>query len=940
MNFLFRYAVFVAMLMITSKTFSQIFGGNAPSVKWKQINTPVARIIFPNQLDSTAERIINIINYMNLPMQNTIGKKSRKISIVLQNHTTVSNAYVALGPFKSEFLTTPLQNSFELGSLPWPDQLTIHEFRHVQQYNNFNVGMSRILHKIFGDEGQALANNASIPNWFFEGDAVFNETNVSKQGRGSLPFFYNGYRSLWEEGKNYSWMKLRNGSYKDFVPDHYKLGFMLVAYGRQKYGDKFWENVTHDAASFKGLFYPFQTAIKKYSGKNYVTFRNDAFNFFKEQFNLRDIPTLKENKKESYRDEEYPCYIGVDSILFIKSSFEQIPEFVIRANNKEKKIRVRAYSIDNQFSYKNGKIVYASYRPNIRWGYSDYSDLHILDITNGNEQTLTNHTKYFSPDISKDGKKIIAVDEKSNLKCYLNLLDAATGRLLKILPNNNDLFYTYPKFYNDNKIISAVRDSSGKMSLAMIDVESGGTNYLVPFSYNVIGSPCIINDTIYFSYSYHKNDELFAYTFLDKKLWLINYQQSDGIGKYQPSVNAGKIIWSAFTAEGYRLKETSKSKAVFQEMKPDYLDKNTSSFGITTLQNTNANLLYSVPNDTFLISKYSKAYHLFNFHSIEPNVDEPEYSLNILGENILNTFQSQLSFTYNRSEKYKKIGFSGTYGALFPFFSAGINYTLDRKSLYHTKQISFNELEPYAGFNIPLNLSKSRSFTHLNFGSQYVYNESSFKGDYKDSLGKISYSYNSSFLSFSNQVQKSVQQIFPRFAQTISLSYKTPFSRYKGFQFLANGNLYLPGFLQTHNIILNGAYLKKDTLGQINFSSEFPFSRGYSSVNLYQMYKWGIDYDFPLLYPDAGFANIFYLLRIRGNLFYDYTNASDFYQNGNKFNASFCSTGTEIYFDTKWWNEANVSIGIRYSRLLNNDLFGGSGRNRWEIILPVNIFNQ
>ena len=169
-------------------------------------------------------------------------------------------------------------------AFPGRINLAIHEYRHVQQYNNFNVGLSKLLHDIFGDEGQALANNATIPNWFFEGDAVFNETNVSRQGRGSLPFFYNAYRSLWKAGKHYSWMKLRNGSYKDFVPDHYELGFLLVAYGREKYGDTFWEKVTHDAASFKGLFYPFQRAIKKYSGRDYITFRKEALNFFQTQF--------------------------------------------------------------------------------------------------------------------------------------------------------------------------------------------------------------------------------------------------------------------------------------------------------------------------------------------------------------------------------------------------------------------------------------------------------------------------------------------------------------------------------------------------------------------------------------------------------------------------------------------------------------------------------
>jgi hypothetical protein len=926
--------------MSYSRGFTQIFGGNPPYLQWKQINTSLVRIIFPTGLDSTAERIFNIITFIDTPTLNTIGRKSKKISLVLQNQTTVSNAYVSLAPFRSEFFITPLQNSFELGSLPWPDQLTIHEYRHVQQYNNFNTGISKLFYDIFGDEGQALANNAAIPNWFFEGDAVYNETNVSRQGRGSLPFFYNPYRSLWKAGKQYNWMKLRNGSYKDFVPDHYALGFLLVAYGREKYGDKFWENVTHDAASFKGLLYPFQRAIKKYSGKDYVAFRKEALNFFKAQF-AHDIPGKKQTgKQQTYVDEEYPAFGGGDTLIFMKSGYKQIPRFIIRTGNTEQKLRVRDYSPDNQFSYRNDKIVYAAYVPDTRWGYVDFSDLRIINIANGNQQTLTRHTKYFSPNISEDGKKIIAVDVPTNTKSTLHVLDASTGRIIKVIPNPDRLFYTYPKFYGDKKIIAAVRNPSGKMSLALIDADDGKASYLTPFSFNVIGFPFLLNDTVYFSYSYLKNDELFAYTFPDKKLWLIANINEQGVGKYQPCVNNKNIVWSTFTAEGYRLNEAAKNEFQFKEINPDYPDKNTRSFGITALQKTNSNLLYGVTNDSFPITKYRKGFKLFNFHSLEPSANDPEYTLTLLGENTLNTFQSQLACTYDRAEQFKRAGFSVIYGGFFPFLSAGINYTIDRRALYNGHLVKFNELEPFAGFNIPLNLSKGRSFTSLNFGSQYVYNQSNYKGVYKDTLGKISYSYNSNFLSFTHQAQKASQQIFPRFAQTVSITYKTTLTHYDGFQFVANGNLYLPGFLKTHSIVLNGAYLRKDSIRQINFSSGFPFSRGYSSINLFKMYKWGVDYHLPIFYPDAGFGNILYLLRVRANLFYDRTRADDFARNGNKFTARFRSAGAEITFDTKWWNEAKASIGFRYSHLFDDDLFGSSGRNRWEIILPVNIFNQ
>src|SRR5690606_32033951 len=157
-------------------------------------NTPSARIIFPLGLDSLANRIANVISFIQKPTQKTIGNKSRKINIVFQNQTAISNGYVGMAPFRSEFYLSAPQNSFDLGSLPWPDMLALHEYRHVEQYSNFDVGLSRVMKVIFGDGGQALANAAAIPDWFFEGDAVFNESNLSKQGRGTLPAFFDGYK--------------------------------------------------------------------------------------------------------------------------------------------------------------------------------------------------------------------------------------------------------------------------------------------------------------------------------------------------------------------------------------------------------------------------------------------------------------------------------------------------------------------------------------------------------------------------------------------------------------------------------------------------------------------------------------------------------------------------------------------------------------------------
>jgi hypothetical protein len=930
-----RNYFFLILSLFTNSLSAQIFGGNPDSIKWKQINKPESRIIFPKGLDSVALRVSNIIDLINETSDSPGNSNSSKINIVLQNQNTTANGYVSLGPFRSEFYLTPDQNSFDLGSLSPEDQLTLHEYKHVQQYIEFNAGLSKFMHLLFGQEGQVIANNTAIPNWFFEGGAVFNETFLSKQGRGRLPHFFNDFRALWKDGKEYSWMKIRNGSYKDFVPDHYPLGYMLVAYGRQKYGDQFWDSVTHDAASFKGLFYPFQQAVKKYSGKNYVQFRTEALDFFKDQF-ANESETGEKNSKE-YVDDQYPSFDAEGSLVFVKSGFKQVPKFVVEKDGKETKLRGQDFSIDNYFSYKNGMIVYAASRPDLRWGYRTFNDIRIINAKTGIEKTLTNKKRYFSPDISESGEKFVAVNQSTSGSVNLDILSAKTGKILEAIPNPDQLYYTYPKFFSENKIISAVRNRKGEMSLAIVDLVKNSIEYLLPFTFNVTGFPVAFNDTIYFSHTFHENDELFSYTLADNKIWKIETGNNAGVGKYSPAVNDTKIAWSSFTSNGFRIQTALKSDLKFIEILPQALSNSTPDFGISALRSDVSNFLSAVPDDSFSIYRYKKAFRLFNFHSIEPAVNDPQYTLSLVGENILNTMQSSVSATYDRTEKFKRIGFGATYGGWFPLLSAGLNYTIDRKAFYHGNTVYFNQIEPYAGFSIPLNFSNRRSFTHLNFGSQYIFNKTNYTRLYKDSLNTLSYSYLSNFLTFSNQIQKAKQQIFPRLAQTISLNYKTALTTFDANQFVARGSLYLPGFLKTHSIVLQGGFLQKDRSDKISFSSGFPFSRGYQSVNLYKMNEWGINYHLPVIYPEAGFASIIYFLRVRANFFYDNTYVKDF-ANNTDFTAKFRSVGTEINFDTKWWNQANISFGFRYSHLLDSDIFGGSGSDRWEIILPVNIF--
>jgi len=930
------------LLFTATITYAQQFGGNPPSVKWQQVNTPQARVIYSQGMDSVALRVAQTIARMNGTIRPTIGFKQRKVNVVLQNQTTVSNAYVGLAPFRSEFYLTPGQNSFDVGSLPWPEQLAIHEFRHVQQYNNFNVGLSRGLSIVFGEGGQALGNALSVPDWFFEGDAVYNETLVSQQGRGRLPYFFNGFRALWAANKNYSWMKLRNGSYLDYTPNHYPLGYMMAAYGRQKYGNEFWKGVTHDAAAFNTGFYPLQGAIKKHAGIDYTQFRNAALTHFKEQYkaDVRD-PRPNAQKQHFIADREFPAYVNDSTLIYLKTAYNHIPQFVIKTGATEKAIAVQSINTDNYFSYHNGQIIYAGYRPDARWGYRNYNELVVLDINTGKEHRITRKTKYFAPAFSADGKTIVAVQVAPTGRSELHLLNT-DGRLLSVLPNDAGLFYTYPKFYGDNKLISAVRNSKGEMSMALIDISSGETKYLLPFSFEPIAFPQVQGDTVYFTKTSGLDDALFALTISNNKLYWVNVgDKYASIGYYQPAIGNQKIAWVGFTAFGYQINEANRTNIKLMPLNNAQAFAALPNVGISVLNTDSAsNILAAVKPDSLPVTKYSKLHGLFNFHSIFPVLDDPNYALQLVGNNVLNTFQSQLTFNYNRDEGYKQIGYEAAYAGLYPYLLAGANYTFDRRGLYNGSYIYYNETAIHGGVQVPFNLSVGKHSTSLTLSSSLYYSQNSFQNPFRSLFKDSHYTYLSSTVRFSNQIQKARQQINPRFAQSISVNYKNAISGINATQLLAVGSLYLPGLSANHSLVLSGAYQHRGQNNAIGYSNDFPFSYGYTAINLDEMNRFAVSYHFPIAYPDAGAANLLYFMRLRGNLFYDQTNgnAARFYRDGNDFKGKFRSAGAVLFFDTKWFNQAAITFGVRYSYLLDNDPFGGNGKNRVELVLPVAIF--
>ncbi|MGH2644763.1 MAG: TolB family protein, partial [Chitinophagaceae bacterium] len=168
-----RKLILLLLLFSFRNGLAQEFGGNPPSTKWMQINNDSLRVIFPEGMEKQAQLVANTIMYENRHNRESIGNEELKLNLILQNRTFTFNGFVTLSPFHAVFQTMSPTDNFNLGSMTSVQMLSLHEYRHALQNMNFRSGIGRTFYDIFGENGQAFVTNLLIPDWFWEGDAVF-----------------------------------------------------------------------------------------------------------------------------------------------------------------------------------------------------------------------------------------------------------------------------------------------------------------------------------------------------------------------------------------------------------------------------------------------------------------------------------------------------------------------------------------------------------------------------------------------------------------------------------------------------------------------------------------------------------------------------------------------------------------------------------------------
>ena len=320
-----RIIFFILLSLAGSVVCSSQFydlGQDPASLKWKQIKTTHFNVIYPSKMEKNGQEMANLLEFYYTPVSLSLNQKPRRISVVLHNQSVISNASVPWAPKRIEFYTCPDQESYPQ---PWLDQLALHELRHVVQVDKINHGFSRGLYYVFGEQATAAIIGAFVPFWFLEGDAVVTETLLSQAGRGRVPSFSMELRAQLLEKGRFSYDKAVYGSFRDYTPDHYILGYNMVGSVRKKYGAAVWDRALTTVSRYPFIITPFNHGLRKSTGKGKVKLYKECMHTLDSLWRIQDkelsltpFKKISGNRKKRYTSYRNASYINDSLYLTVR----------------------------------------------------------------------------------------------------------------------------------------------------------------------------------------------------------------------------------------------------------------------------------------------------------------------------------------------------------------------------------------------------------------------------------------------------------------------------------------------------------------------------------------------------------------------------------------------------------------------------------------------
>ncbi|MFM8349025.1 MAG: hypothetical protein ACKOAR_13370 [Bacteroidota bacterium] len=623
---LFLFAAFL-LSIISVPVLGQdgiILENNPPTVRWQQVRTPNFRVIFPQGFEGQASRMANTLEHIRLPESRSLGTPSVPLPVILQNRSSVSNGFVALGPRRSEFYTMSTQNYNFLGTNDWLNLLASHEYRHMSQYSHANRGFNKLISIVSGQEALAGMSFIAAPQWFWEGDAVATETAFTHSGRGRIPEFDLVFRTNLLERKDFGYNKQYLRSYKHYIPDHYVLGYHMVSYLRKTSGMAgIWGVVSGDAWSvpFKPL--TFSAAVHRNSGsflnRYYSTMAasmKSEWEQYLSKLTFTPFEVISKRTTGIYTNYSYPQYLSNGKIVALKAGLADIPRLVVLGDGDEEgKFIPGPVNDSGMLSAAGSRVVWNEFRFDPRWPMVSWSVIrvHNTDSSRLLSKTLTTKSRYAGASLSPDGSMVATVEQAQEYGAKVTVIDAVSGKVIKSFNGRVGAYYSMVRWSDTGDALVALRTTSTGKAVVRIAFADGVETALIPESHRNIGHPVLSGRHLLYNAPSGAIDNIFAMDLLTGRHYQLTVAR---YGAYNPSVSPDRrfIVYSNQSRDGLDVVRIpyDSSSWIADPVEPADAPN---SWRHLVEQEGRPGLFDSIPQTTYPVERYRRGSHLIKVHS-------------------------------------------------------------------------------------------------------------------------------------------------------------------------------------------------------------------------------------------------------------------------------------------------------------------------------------
>ncbi len=879
------YPIILFLLTSSIPVYSQFYesGTDPASIRWKQIHTKHYRIIFPADAEESGKQTADVLEYIYQAEGKSLDHYPKKIPVVLHNQSIVSNGFVVWAPKRAEWFLTPPPDNY---AQSWINQLAIHESRHVVQVDKLNQGFTKALGVAIGQQAVGVVSGL-VPQWFLEGDAVATETALSNSGRGRDPAFEMPLRTIALNGDYQFYDKAAFGSYRDYVPNHYELGYQLVARSRERYGSDVF-NLPLDYVANEPYFffvYPFNIGLRKRTGlvtkELYYATINDLTSRWTEQQSAMpyEINTPVNQIPKIHTNYRSPQYLNDSLFLAQKTGMAQTIQWVsVSKNGKEQVVFNPGIVNTERFSYSNGKLVWSESVSDIRWTNRSYSVVKVLDLHSGKEHMLQRKSRLFSPSLSPDGKTIAAIEISTHNVFALVLLDAVTGHEVTRITSMDEI--QMPSWCADGSHVLLIVNNKDGKSIKKVDLITGWFKPVLAPTFQNIGYPSDAGEYAFFSAHYNGISNIYAVNYQSGEVKQVTSAQF-GAFDPQPNMYNNRLLYTEYSATGYNIVE--KSMDATQWIPIEALTDHSVKLYETLAAQENFNVQDSViPKTTHEAKPFRKWTNLFNLHSWAPLYYEVNTSdvsstkfypgLVLFSQDLLGNLISSAGYSWRG---YNAFHANLTYKGLYPMFDFTFDYGGQQQVLGSSTNENYqinpqNQSTSFAVRSyVPFVFTRNRYITglvpqvKLSYSNSYLY--SNVSDNYQRGLWETGYSIN-----VYRYLRPSQRDLFPRWGAVLQAAFQhTPVNTEQlGYIYYAYGRMYFPGALKHHSLQVSGAWQQQHAK-YLLFATLLNFPRGYANGRTEKMSMATVEYAFPFAYPDWSWGIFVYLKRARANVFCD-----------------------------------------------------------------------